>query len=76
MPDKTYVWCFSHGRLHTFGPDGAWCTAQWVRLNGDTEGEARADKQHRFGAAMNTNDLSLETQLMLINETICEAGDA
>ncbi len=52
----TYAWCFSHGRMHTFvpsteHPDGAWCTAEWMPLDGGTEDAALTDKQTRYGDA-------------------------
>lgn len=56
MDHVTYAWCFSHGRMHFFRPttehpDGAWCTALWVTLAGETEEAAIADKEARFGGA-------------------------
>lgn len=61
----TYAWCFSHGRMHFFRPsreypDGAWCTAFWVPLNGDTEEAALADKRARFTDARFDHELAPE----------------
>lgn len=56
-----YAWCFSHGTIHAFADD-PWCTAQWVRLEGDTEENALADKQARFGEARFLDHLPLEQQ--------------
>lgn len=71
-----YAWCFSHGRLHTFvprgeaeSPDGAWCTADWSRLAGASEGEALADKQDRYGDAQFLDHLPLEVQVAVMDET-------
>lgn len=68
-----YAWCFSHGRLHTFHPgpddDGAWCTAEWSRLNGNNAQAALADKQTRYGDAQFLNELPLDVQMAVIEET-------
>lgn len=68
MPDTaTFAFCFSHGRMHTFRPseeypDGAWCTAQWVPLEGANVDAAWADKTQRYGDAQFMHHLSLEQQ--------------
>jgi len=60
-PDQSeFAWCFSHGRLHHRRD---WCTAFWVPLDGQTEGEAVAEKQARFGAAQFLHQLPADTQL-------------
>ena len=46
-----YAWCFSCGCPHLFRPVDTPCTALWVYLAGVTEGEARSDKQARYGDA-------------------------
>ncbi len=68
-----FAWCFDHGRLHVFVPrgehecpDGAWCTARWVRLAGTTEQEATADKEKRFGEAVFCHHLPPDEHLALI----------
>lgn len=68
MADVTYAWCFSHGRMHFFSPtaehpDGAWCTAFWVPLAGDTEEAALADKQARFADALFDHQLGPERRV-------------
>ncbi|MFJ8690199.1 hypothetical protein [Micromonospora wenchangensis] len=72
MPDPTttYAWCFSHGRMHTFVPsaeypDGAWCTAEWMPLDGDTEVAALADKHARYGDAQFIHHLPFEAQVQI-----------
>jgi hypothetical protein len=60
-----FAWCFDHGRSHNFST-GAWCTAFWVKLAGQTEAEALADKQTRFGDAVFYDQLTLEQQGALI----------
>lgn len=64
-----YAWCFSHGRMHTFSDmREAWCTADWIPLDGSTEGAAHADKVARYGDAIHHGHLSLEAQERLIAE--------
>ncbi|MGI5422937.1 hypothetical protein [Actinomadura luteofluorescens] len=68
MDAVTYAWCFSHGRMHFFRPsdehpDGAWCTALWTLLAGDTEESALADKQARFADARFAHELGPEQHL-------------
>jgi hypothetical protein len=70
-PAITYAWCFSHGCIHWFrpsaqDPDGAWCTANWMRLDGATEEDALKDKQARFGDAQFDHHLPPETRLLVI----------
>lgn len=65
MTDTFYAWCFSHGRLHHFTND-PWCTAIWTRLNGDTEAEAVANKEARYGDAQFVHQLSAEQQITFI----------
>ncbi|MFF4417052.1 hypothetical protein ACFYY8_31410 [Streptosporangium sp. NPDC001559] len=74
LPTTWFAWCFSHGRLHRFTPsreypDGAWCTAHWSRLAGATEEEALADKANRFGDAQFIDQLPLEVQVEVADET-------
>jgi hypothetical protein len=73
MPEAsvTFAWCFSHGQLHRFRlsdqyPDGAWCTAKWMPLDGATEEEALRDKQARFDDAQFDHHLPHEKQLAVI----------
>jgi hypothetical protein len=73
MDEITFAWCFSHGRLHCFRPsaeypDGAWCTADWVALDGATEEEATRDKVARFGEARFMDHLPLAVQIAVMNE--------
>lgn len=73
MTAVTYAWCFSHGRMHCFRPsseypDGAWCTALWVRLTGHTEEAALADKQARFTDARFDHELGPERQAEVFKE--------
>ncbi len=74
MSSPWFVWCFSHGRLHTFSPtseypDGAWCTALWSRLKGDHEKAALADKKARYGDAQFLHHLPLDVQVAVSEET-------
>ncbi|MFG3051848.1 hypothetical protein ACGFZP_12985 [Kitasatospora sp. NPDC048239] len=62
----SYVWCFDHGRTHNFS-HGAWCTAWWTPLTGNTEAEALTDKTNRFGDAVFYNDLPTDQQIALAN---------
>ena len=66
-----YAWCFSHGTLHQFaGPEGPWCTADWVWLSGFTIDQALAAKQAAYGDAQFLDQLPAETQLAVINGEI------
>lgn len=68
MP-PVYAWCFSHGRMHAFTVlGGAWCTADWIPLNGSTEETALADKTARYGDAKHHGHLSPEAQERLASE--------
>lgn len=78
MDEVSYAWCFSHGRMHVFAPsaeypDGAWCTAAWVRLTGDTTEAAEADKVARFGDAHFVHQLPLDMQAAVIRERATNA---
>lgn len=64
----TYAWCFSHGTMHTFGVDGAWCTADWVDLGTSNEASAERIKQDHFGDARFMNDLPIEAQEAVIEQ--------
>ncbi|MEV4374571.1 hypothetical protein AB0J71_46475 [Nonomuraea sp. NPDC049637] len=71
---RWFAWCFDHGRLHTFvptpqHPDGAWCNAAWLKLAGESEAAALADKDRRFGQARFFDELPDETQLQVLRET-------
>lgn len=64
-----FAWCFDHGRLHTFLPDGnpnEVCSAAWVQLHGDSEEEALNQKQLVWGDAQFFDQLSLDRQGGLI----------
>lgn len=64
-----HAWCFSHGRMHTFPSiHEAWCTADWIPLDGATEEAAHADKVTRYGEAIHHDHLPLEAQERLISE--------
>ncbi len=76
-----FAWCFDHGRMHTFvprgeedAPEGAWCTAGWVKLDGATEEEATTDKVSRFGDARFAHQLPSDTQIVLIREWSARRG--
>lgn len=73
---KTYAWCFSHGRMHTFRPsreyqDGAWCTALWVPLAGNDEAAALADKTQRYGTGKFIDQLPLDKQMAIYERQEC-----
>lgn len=60
IPDQDrnlFAWCFSHGAMHCFIGDDAWCTADWIRLKGTTAEEARGDHLERFHGARFEHDL-------------------
>jgi hypothetical protein len=61
---ERFAWCFSHGRLHRFDAQ-PWCTALWTSLAGNTEQEALADKQTRFGDAQFEHQLPFAEQAKL-----------
>lgn len=65
-PQPAYAWCFSHGRLHTFWPSRAWCTAAWIELDGASEEEAMRDKRGRFGDALFIHGLPEEQALAVL----------
>jgi hypothetical protein len=50
-------------------PDGAWCTAQWVRIGTGAERDCLAGKHARFGMARFIDELPLEVQVEIANET-------
>jgi hypothetical protein len=63
MSVTVQAWCFSHGRMHTFGSsDGAWCTADWVDLGASNPALAEDRKRAHFGDARFMHDLPLEAQ--------------
>ena len=71
MPEQTFAWCFSHGRLHVFRPsteypDGAWCTATWVPFAAATEEQAIEAKQVAYGDAAFFDDLPVGKQLEVV----------
>ncbi|MEV0831456.1 hypothetical protein [Nonomuraea rubra] len=49
-------------------PDGAWCTADWVKLDGSTEEEALAAKTARFGDAQFIDQLPFDVQVGLYEQ--------
>jgi hypothetical protein len=61
-----FAWCFDHGRLHRFSPE-PWCTAAWIRLDGQTESQALASKTALFGDARFIDQLSPGSQVELVN---------
>ncbi len=66
--DESFAWCFSHGRLHRFNSQ-PWCTADWVRLPGASQDEARAAQVERFGEAVFLHHLPLEQQAEIVQES-------
>lgn len=68
MSATTYAWCFSHGRMHAFGRDGAWCTAEWIDLGAGSESEAERKKKDRFGDARFIDELPLEGQVAVMEQ--------
>jgi hypothetical protein len=48
--------------MHTFGVDGAWCTAHWVDLGTRNAFSAENIKQAHFGDARFMHELPLEAQ--------------
>jgi hypothetical protein len=62
MDRPTYAWCFDHGCMHTFAPDGAWCTAPWVAFPADTFAAAMEMKKHAYGSAKFMDQLPLLEQ--------------
>lgn len=70
MPDR-FAYCFDHGRTHHFAEgETPWCDAAWVWLDGDTEDQALANKQARFGAAQFEDQLAMDQRLAIINGEI------
>lgn len=74
MAELSFAWCFDHGSVHVFGPDGAWCTATWVALSGNTRDGALTDKQIRYGDARFLHELPIETHLDVMNEREANHG--
>lgn len=73
QPETWFAWCFSHGRLHGFGPDeeypdGAWCDAFWTRLEGADEFAALEDRKARFGDACFEHELPRDKRVALVEE--------
>ncbi len=64
-----YAWCFSHGRMHTFGDiNGAWCTGHWVDLGTHFRVSAEDRKEAHFGDARVLHELPLEAQQAVIEQ--------
>lgn len=73
MSTTVHAWCFSHGRLHTFRPtaeypDGAWCTALWVPLDGADPFAAEKNKLDRYGDAQFIHHIADLDEQMRIHE--------
>lgn len=68
MTATVHAWCFSHGRMHTFGSDGAWCTAHWVDLGASNPVQADQRKRDHFGDARFMDELPLEAQKAVIEQ--------
>jgi hypothetical protein len=64
-----YVWCFSHGRMHTFdAANGAWCDGNWVDLGTRYPSTAEDRKRDHFGDAQFMHELPLEAQQAVIEQ--------
>lgn len=62
MSGAIHAWCFSHGRMHTFGSDGTWCGGNWVDLGTPYLAVAEDEKRVHFGDARFMHELPAEAQ--------------